>query len=153
MSITNIKNSQCRIEKELDISTSTGRYQLNVPGPGNNPNIELDPHIRLQKWGGNLQTNTIQLESELFGITKTMNRDCIHQNNYRENKVHSVPISTGTNNSFVDQTRASMPAWTLRDVEQSHWNILHENPQEKVEIPFEYNQSTRIFVKDQYNNY
>ena len=39
MSLTSIKNSQCRIEKDLQISTNTGRYQLNVPGPGSKSTV------------------------------------------------------------------------------------------------------------------
>jgi len=150
MSLTNIKSSPVRIEKDLQISTFTGRYHLNVPGPGANVNYESDPHIRLQKWGANYHTNTVNLESDLIGLTRSLNRDCNKTNNYLENRVKSVQVPSGTNNPYTEQSRAIMPAWTARDLEQSKWEILPLNPQEHVCIPFHNNLSTRILEKDYY---
>jgi hypothetical protein len=48
----------------------------------------------------------------------------------------------------VEQPRATDPAWTARDLEQSHFSYLHLNPQENVCIPFQNNLSTRILEKD-----
>jgi hypothetical protein len=36
-----------------------------------------DPQIIIQKWGANLQTNSINLESELLGINKKLGKDKI----------------------------------------------------------------------------
>lgn len=147
MSLTSIKSSPVRIEKDLQISTYTGRYHLNVPGPGSNVNYESDPFIRLQKWGGNYHTNTVNLESDLMGLTRSLNRDC---NNYLDNTVKSIQIPTGVNNPYTDQSRASNPAWMYRDLEQVKWGILPLNPQEHTCIPFHNNLSTRILEKDYY---
>ena len=68
MAFTNIKYDPCRIAKDLQLSTETGRYQIAVPGPGNNVGFSEDPFIRLQKYGANLRTNTINLESDSNGI-------------------------------------------------------------------------------------
>jgi hypothetical protein len=48
----------------------------------------------------------------------------------------------------VEQPRATDPAWTARDLEQSHFYYLPLNPQENVCIPFQNNLSTRILEKD-----
>ena len=44
------------------------RWILNVPGNGADPCYMEDPQIIIQKWGGNLRTNTINLESDLRGV-------------------------------------------------------------------------------------
>ena len=49
----------------MNQSTGTGRYMLNVPGNGSKPCFMEDPFCRLQKWGANLQTNSINLESDV----------------------------------------------------------------------------------------
>ena len=79
MSFTRFYDDPCRIEKQLQESTGTGRYMLNVPGNmGDNPCYMEDPYIRAQKWGGNLRTNTINLESDLMGLSRNLNNDCIN---------------------------------------------------------------------------
>lgn len=75
MSLTSIKNDECRIEKQLQILTEAGRYQLTKPGPGIHMPFIEDPHIRLQAWGANRRTNTIMIDSDLKGLTRNLNRD------------------------------------------------------------------------------
>ena len=77
MSLTSIKSSQCRIEKDLQISTNPGRYHLNVPGPGTNVLYQENPFIRMQKWGANNMTNSVNLESDLKGLSRNINQDCL----------------------------------------------------------------------------
>ena len=55
---------------------------LNVPGNGDKPSYFEDPFIRLQNWGGNLMTNPVDLESNLMGINKRLDR-CIGHNNVK----------------------------------------------------------------------
>ena len=72
MSFTRFHDDPARIEKQLQESTEQGEYMLNVPGNGVKPCYIKDPFIRMQKWGANLQTNSINLESDLRGITRTI---------------------------------------------------------------------------------
>ena len=65
MALTNIRNEPSRLELEMNQSTGTGRYMLNVPGPGDHMPMQDDPFIRLQKWGANYSPNLIYLENEL----------------------------------------------------------------------------------------
>mgnify|MGYP005660732585 FL=1 len=53
MAFTRFHDDPCRIKKQLQESTDIGRWILNVPGQGSKPDYMNDPHIRLQKWGGN----------------------------------------------------------------------------------------------------
>ena len=123
---------------------------MNVPGPGSNVNYESDPHIRLQKWGANYHTNTVNLESDLMGLTRNLNRDNVELNNYSEEKVHSKEISYPNARPFVEESRASHPAWMYRDLEHPVWETPFINPQANVEKPFHDNIQTRILEKDNY---
>jgi len=108
-----------------------------------------DPYIRIQKWGGNLRTNSINLESELLGVGRHANRDCPGQDNFRNFHVSSDKIEYPQCKSlFTEQSRATNPAWWYRDVEQTEWAHLPLNPQENTCFPFHNNLNTRILEKD-----
>jgi hypothetical protein len=111
-----------------------------------------DPHIIAQKWGGNLWTNTVQLESDLFGITRNLGKDCLGKDEYSRTQIHSSPAVYPNNKTLAtEQSRAIMPAWTARDLEQDHRYYLPLDPQENVCFRFENNLSTRILEKDHFN--
>ena len=149
MSFSNIKDDPARIAKELEQSTANGRYMLDVPGPGCQVGFLEDPFIRLQKHGANLRTNTLNIESDLFGLTRTLvANDNIQLNNYKTNEVESSFIKYPTRIPTTEQSRAIMPAWTARDLEQVNWWTLPLDPQEHVCIPFQNNLSSRLLEKD-----
>ena len=150
MSFTRFHDDPIRIRKGLQQSTGTSRYQLNAPGPGLNTPFMEDPQIRLQKWGANLRTNTINLESDLRGISHTKVAD---DKDYSSVKpiTHSKIYSNST--SFVDESRASHPAWMYRDLEHSQWTTSFHDVQAKTAIPFQHNESTRILEKDKVRNH
>ena len=150
MAFTNIKYDPCRIAKDLQISTETGRYQIAVPGPGNNVPFEEDPHLRLQKYGANLRTNTINLESDLMGLTRSLNRDCVDLNQYTSHQAKSSRMNYSSQQPFTEQSRVTDPAWWYRDLEQVNWYILPLNPQENTCLPFQNNLNTRILEKDNF---
>ena len=112
MSFTRFHDDPSRIKKKLQEMTGPGKYLLNQPGNGDSPCYMEDPFIRLQQWGGNLRTNVINLESDLKGLTRNNNRDILTLNNYIDNQIQSEARKYPTCDSFVDQTRASNPAWT-----------------------------------------
>ena len=147
MSFTRFHDDPCRIKKQLQESTGPGRYMINKPGWGANPCFMDDPHIRMEQWGANLQTNTINLESDLLGLTRPLTKDC-QSNNYKTAEVKSEPINYKTCNPFTEQSRVTNPAWWYRDLEQNHNYILPLNPQENTCIPFQNNLNTRILEKD-----
>jgi len=150
MAFTRFHDDPCRINKQLQESTGLGRYMLNVPGNGSKPLYMDDPFIRMQKWGGNLMTNTVNLESDLFGLSRNYNRDDIKTNEYRLNAVKTNQVQYESANPSTDQSRATHPAWTFRDLEQTHYSILPLNPQENTCITFQNNLNTRILEKDNY---
>ena len=145
MSFTRFHDDPCRIEKQLQEMTDPGRYMINKPGWGPDPCFMIDPYIRMQQWGANLMTDSINLESELLGLYKPLTRDCYQYQNFN---VPTKPISYPNKRPFTDQTRATNPAWTARDLEQVNWYILPLDPQENVCIPFQNNLNTRLLERD-----
>ena len=147
MAFTRFHDDPCRINKQLQESTGLGRYMLNVPGNGSKPLYMDDPFIRMQKWGGNLMTNTVNLESDLFGLSRLLNRDDIT----KEYRLHAAQTEKQTYQSaspYTDQSRATHPAWEFRDLEQTNWSILPLDPQKNTCFTFQNNLSTRILEKD-----
>ena len=150
MAFTRFHDDPCRINKQLQESTGPGRYILNVPGNGSKPLYMDDPHIRMQKWGGNLMTNPVNVESDLIGLTRNMNRDEIKGNDYKSHAVSTSAVEYTSYNPITDQSRVTHPAWCFRDLEQVNWSILPLNPQENTCFPFQNNLSTRILERDQF---
>jgi hypothetical protein len=149
MAFTRFKYDDCRTKKELQQSTDSGRWILNVPGNGDNPCYMEDPQIIPQKWGGNLRTNTINLESDLRGVNRHLSRDCLGKDEYQKYNVSNQAIQYPTCNQLTtEQSRATNPAWWYRDLEQNNFEYPPLNPQANVCIPFQNNLSSRILEKD-----
>ena len=149
MANTRFYYDDCRTKKRLQESTGPGRYMLDVPGNGSHPCYIEDPQIIIQKWGANLRTNTINLESDLMGVNRQIGRDCLGKDNYKNYNVENKEIQyPNCNNLFTEQSRATNPAWWYRDLEQVDWYYPPLNPQENTCFPFEANLSTRILEKD-----
>ena len=149
MAFTRFKYDDCRTKKSLQQATDPGRWILNVPGNGANPCYMEDPQIIIQKWGANLRTNTINLESDLMGVNRQIGRDCLGKDNYNSYNVPNEAIQyPKCNNLFTEQSRATNPAWWYRDLEQVDWQYPPLNPQANTCLPFQNNLSTRILEKD-----
>jgi hypothetical protein len=150
MAFTRFHDDPCRITKQNQEMTGFGRYMLNVPGNGDKPCYMEDPYIRMQKWGGNLMTNVVNVESDLFGMTRSAGRDYLKQNNFEVKAVKTERVSYPTCSAMTDQSRATHPAWMARDLEQVNWCFLPLDPQENTCIPFQNNLSSRILERDYY---
>ena len=150
MAFTRFHDDPHRIRRQVEISSFAGRYMLDTPGQGVDLPFVEDPQIRLQGWGANLQTNTVNLESDLRGLTRPLNHDLSIINNYRVNAVYSRPVSYRSEESFIQESRASHPAWMYKDLEQTRWEMPFLNPQSGLEKVFHDNIQTRILEKDNY---
>jgi hypothetical protein len=149
MAFTRFKYDESRTKKSLQQQTDPGRWILDVPGNGSRPCYIEDPQIIIQKWGANLRTNTINLESDLLGVNRSLSRDCLGKDNYLNYNVPNEAISyPNCPQVFTDQSRATNPAWLYRDLEQVDWYYPPLNPQENTCLPFQNNLSTRILEKD-----
>ena len=149
MAATRIYYDDCRTIKRLQQETDQGRWIMNVPGNGLTPSYIEDPHIRIQKWGANLRTNTVNLESDLLGVNRNISRDCLGKDNYTSFNVPNEAIQYPSSNTLTTgQSRTTNPAWWYRDKEQVDWYYPPLNPQENICIPFLNNLNTRILEKD-----
>lgn len=152
MSFTRFHDDPCRIAKQLEESSNVGKYMLNVPGNGSKPIFMEDPYIRLQKWGGNLRTNIIEIEESLKGLNRKLNRDCLAENNYINFLPNSSSVEYPEHGMFTEQPRTIMPAWNLRGVKNREFQYLHRNPQARIQIPFDNCLQSRIIAVDNFNS-
>lgn len=149
MAFTRFKDDSARVNKYLEETTSIGKYHLNTPGNGlDNPYID-DTHIILQKWGANLQSNSLLVENELRNLNRPLSRD---SNTYK--RVDSQAYQYPVKNFNIDESRASLPAWTFRDKQGVRFDYpLNETQNNKsMTIPFQNNLQSRILEKDFYTS-
>lgn len=147
MAFTRFSSDKDVIQKRLCEATFSGIYQLNTPGNGLNMPYIDDTHIRLQKWGANLQARSFNVENELRGATRKLGSD---YQLYNKKPIDSSTKNYSDGSFYVDESRASCPAWLFRDMTQHRAHILDKNPQYNVFLSFENNQATRILEKDYY---
>jgi hypothetical protein len=148
MAFTRFHDDSLRIQKYLDESTYSGRYQLNTPGPGVGLPYQEDVQIQLQKWGANLGKNSTNWESDLRGLTRRSNRDIPELNYHSSFSAPTLPISYSVEKPFINESRATHPAWMYKDQDQTRWEFPWINPQANVEIPFPTDIQTRILTRD-----
>ena len=150
MAFTRFHDDPCRITKQNQQMTDQGRWVLNVPGNGENPCYMMDPHIIPQKWGGNLWSNKVDIQSSLLGIDRKLTRGgCLENYVNSLQKIQGAPIqSPACETLTTEQSRATHPAWMSKDLEQVNWYYLLKNPQDNVFRPFQHNVSTRILEKE-----
>ena len=84
------------------------------------PDFLIDPQIRLQKFGGNIGEDIVDINSNLLGVNKrlikydfTLNsRDPYIKTTYVKNNYPTI------NFAITDQSRSVMPSWQLKDLER-----------------------------------
>lgn len=150
MAFTRFHDDPARIKKQLQESTDAGRWHINVPGNGTHPGFSEDPQCRLQKWGANLRTNVVDVQSDLMGLTRNLNRDTIDKNIHYATSTHSTKIEYPNHKSYTDESRSTHPAWMYRDLEQSRKYPLFLDPLENCLVPFERNLNTRLLERDNF---
>lgn len=150
MAFTRFHDDPARMRKYATETSFASRYYMNVPGIGVNMPFQEDPQIRAQKWGANLTTNTLNLESDLFGLTRLHTRDDIKANDYKTNAVNTRPLTYASAQPTILESRASHPAWTYKDLEQRRWETPFLNPQSNAENKIPSGIQTRILEKDNF---
>jgi hypothetical protein len=123
---------------------------LNTPGQGIDMPYQNEPQMRLQRWGANITEDIIHLESDFLGLTRPLNRDLPDMNDYQKHAVNTRQVSYSAVDPFVEESRASHPAWMYKDLEQPRWELPWINPQSNLELHFPNNIQTRILEKDYY---
>lgn len=150
MAFTRFHDDPARMRKYVTETSFAGRYYMNVPGIGINMPFQEDPQIRAQKWGANLTTNTLNLESDLRGLTRKYTRDDVNENDYKRAAIKTQSIRYESTEPTVLESRASHPAWIYKDLEQTRWETPFLNPQANADHKFQTGLQTRILEKDNF---
>jgi hypothetical protein len=150
MAFTRFHDDPHRIKKQVQESSGAGRYYLDTPGQGMDLPFVEDPQIRMQYWGANLRTNTVDLESDFLGLTRHLNRDLIGLNDYKRYAAPTSHVSYRNETPYVQESRATHPAWTYKDQDHTRWEAPLLNPLNGLEKGFHENVQTRILEKDYY---
>lgn len=150
MAWTRYHDEPIRMAKRAQENRLMEQWILDVPGNGLRPYYIEDPHIRIQKWGGNLMTNTINLESELMGLGKVYTK-CDANKNYEQLNTVTHPMQYPTyDKALTHDPRITHPAWALKGQQKEKWDILLYDPQQHTQRPFSNLIDTRITVKEHY---
>ena len=157
MAFTNKFYDNNNVNKYLDDNYNSLNYIINTPGNGVRPHFIKDPQLRLQKFGGNISDNITDINSSLIGLNKVLSKNIHQPNDGRSgnssliNPSYKKIFYPSYNEAIIDESRSTMPAWQIRDIENNHWmDYLYNNPQENTEIKFSNNINSRILEKDNY---
>ena len=134
---TRFRYDPAREIKHLQQSTDVGRYILNVPGVGDAPPFMADPHIRLQRWAGNLHSNAVEVEESLRGqpISRATMSGLTKCDGFQATVAPNETYIYGSSNALTtDQPRASDPAWLLREAPLAAPMAVYRMP--PTELPF-----------------
>ena len=173
MSFERLPYDTCAYEQVLAETVGPGIYQLTTPPNSCQPCHPTDVRIRLQGQGASISRNNhlIDVDSDLMGITRNLS-NCPERKYMpglnaselcgamtgsgipcqKSAKVcidHSKnPIKTDNCFSATTDTRLSNPPCTLRGTGWNRWEWLCRNPQDRVEIPYDYQIDTKLMSKD-----
>lgn len=143
-------------QHELRQSVGTGMYVLGRPAVHEKPCFPLDAD---RKPSAQLPSSTcgdrelVDVSSELLGITRRASNDpnqdyfpgdgaCMKNQSLRDcGNIHS------------EDTRLSNPPATLKSTGWNRWEWLCRDPQHQAFVPFDYNISNRLVVKDNHRPY
>ena len=134
---TRTKDKDERIRYDLDVLTQTNNYTFKTPGNGLDvPYIET-PNVRLQKWGANMRTNAVNIEHDLFGQTRRLNRDIGGVDDFCKHTAASEPKmysskSIKQSNTLLDDNKLDKKERTIEQLRKNQ--ILLEDPQRHINL-------------------
>ena len=177
MSFNRLHYDNCSYEQTLLESEGPGSYKLLTPHNVDQLCMADDPYIRAQYMGAKHVPGTplIDVDSELMNITRPASqcpteKYIPHQSGTgmcSAPNSHSMGPSTDTipplnhegfkngnhmnfSNCFkpTESTRLSNPPCTLRGTGWNRWEWLCQNPQDRVEVPFDHMIDSVLMAKD-----
>ena len=155
--LSSFNNDPVRLQKRLNESVYSGNYYMNVPGWGGDKLFYFeDPQIRQQYFAGNMENNIVSLEGNLLGYKNKIQPKKSERNISSEQEIISASTNPNSTISFkntgylTDESRATHPAWTYRNLEYNYFENPFLNPQYCLERPFHYDIQTRIIEKNSF---
>ena len=131
---TRTKDRGNKIEYDLEELAHHNNYTFSKPGNGTSLAYMKSPQIRLQQWGGNIRTNMTEIEHDLRGQTRKLNRDNVDANDHKKNEVFSRPLVFETTSIKHEVTRIESNRCDVLDecLKNSNKNFLFEDPQKNI---------------------
>lgn len=150
MSFSRLNYDQCTYEHNLKQSIGASDYQLNTPRQECHGCFPTDPSKRIDGFGGSVCSNKplIDVDSELKIITRKASNCPTQKYLPREDEYCVLKDFPDCRTLPNETTRLSNPSCTLRCTGWNRWEWLCQNPQSKALVPFDFNISNRIVVKD-----
>jgi hypothetical protein len=148
MSYSRLPYDSCAYNHQLLESTGPGTYMLD-PNNMCDPCFVPDPSVNVQRSGAAIcPKNLIDVDSELLGITRRQSK-CPGQKYLPSDQpfCNAVPLKE-CNELRAEFSRLVNPPCTLKCSGVNRWESLCQQPQDQVEIPFEWRVSSRIVTKD-----
>lgn len=160
MNLTTLNYDQCTYRHDLKQSVAPADYQIGAPRNECNACFPIDPRVQMGsgyaggtggEFGGAVCENKplIDVSSELRNMTRKAS-NC-PSDKYIPGQpycnLRNIPDCQSMRQSSED-TRLNNPPCTLRSTGWNRWEWLCKNPQDKALIPFDFNISNRIVVKD-----
>tara|TARA_B110000261_G_C13040485_1_gene340109 strand:+ start:330 stop:929 length:600 start_codon:yes stop_codon:yes gene_type:complete len=147
MSFTRLPYDTCSYVYDVDQSMKIGEYNLNTP-INNDQTFYPNPSVPLNKYGGSVCENTIDVDSELMGLN-VKHTKCPSKK-YKPTTTPFCKLVHMKESDHIssEETRMSNPPCTLRGTGWNRWEWLCSNPQDTAITPFETNINNRIVVKD-----
>tara|TARA_B100000401_G_scaffold438429_1_gene387044 strand:- start:12078 stop:12524 length:447 start_codon:yes stop_codon:yes gene_type:complete len=130
---TRTKDTNEKIQYDLNLLTKSNNYTFGKPGNGTAPPFIEDTHIRLQQWGANKRQNITEIEHDLFGQTRKLNRDT-PETEYLKNAYKSTAPTYKTDSIKNDHTKIRDNFYDDREVslQNPRTHILNEDPQKNI---------------------
>tara|TARA_B110000967_G_C18816741_1_gene526517 strand:+ start:623 stop:1249 length:627 start_codon:yes stop_codon:yes gene_type:complete len=156
MSFNRLDYDKCSYKQEISESIGPGEYQLNTPFISCDDCYNRDPQIIMQRSGASVAKNMpmIDVDSELININRKLsncsNDSFIPKFNKEGEIDNSIEVVNFKNCDMptTENTLLSNPPCNLKGTGWNRWEWLCQDPQAKVEIPFDYNISNRMVFKD-----
>lgn len=150
MSFNRLNYDQCTYKHNLKQSIGSGDYMLNTPRAECHACFPTDPSTRIQSFGASLCDDRplIDVDSELKIMTRKAS-NCPTDKYLPQPKDYCITKNLPDCRALPnEETRISNPPCTLRCSGWNRWEWLCQNPQNKALVPFDFNISNRIVVKD-----
>ena len=156
MSFNRLDYDKCSYKQEISESIGPGEYQLNTPFISCDDCYNRDPQIIMQRSGASVAKNMpmIDVDSELININRKLsncsNDSFIPKFNKEGEIDNSIEVVNFKNCDMptTENTLLSNPPCNLKGTGWNRWEWLCQDPQAKVELPFDYNISNRMVFKD-----
>ena len=156
MSFNRLDYDTCAYKQELSESIGVSEYMLGTPHIACEDCFAKDPQLIMQRAGASVSKNIpmVDIDSELMNITRKLSNCSSDEFIPKFTSNGEIDNSLETHDfrdcgiPTKENTRLSNPSCNLRGTGWNRWEWLCNDPQERVNIPFDNNIANRLVVKD-----